>query len=111
MAMPRIEIEQAEREDLLLGESSTESFDRIAFAARALELLGPRRTTIALCAGTSRVRLEAGRAWGKGPDARWAILFVPPRASRRAIAIAVASLGGAPRTPYAFDILLNADLL
>lgn len=95
---------------VLLHETSRETFDRLRFAHRALELLGPRKTRVAI--GPSRqMMIESGTAWGRGPGARWATLYVPSNASRRAIAVAVLSLGGAPVTPYAIDVLMNADLL
>ena len=87
-------------------ESSTESFDRVAFAERALELLGPPpRTTVAICSGRSRIRVEAGRTWGK-PGERWAMLIVPPDASRRAIALAVAEIADRG-APWAFAVLFG----
>ena len=95
---------------VLLHETSRERFERLKFAARALELLGPRKTRVAI--GPSRqMMVESGAAWSRGPGARWAALYVPDNASRRAIAVAVLSLGGAAVTPYAMDVLMNADLL
>ncbi len=94
----------------LAHETSRERFDRVAFAARAVELLGPRATRVAV-APARAMHVESGRAWGRGEGARWATLYVPSNASRRAIAVAVVALGGAPYTPYALDILMNADLL
>jgi hypothetical protein len=96
-----------------LLEQSSERFDRFAFAARALELVRLERTRVVLCEGHARVRIESGRQWGgaRGPDGtaidRWAMLSIPPRASRRAIALAVAEL--APREPaaYVMDVLLH----
>jgi hypothetical protein len=90
-------------------ESSAESFDRLAFAERALAMLGPPpRTTVAICPGNSRLRVEGGRTWGK-PGERWAMLVVPNDASRRAIALAVAEIAqrGAP---WALDVLFGAAL-
>lgn len=105
--MPRIEIERIEQaEDL--AESSTESFDRIAFAERALELVRPPRTTVAICEGDRRVSVSFGREWGKAPDARWAVLSVPRNASRRAIASAVLDLHDGTARAWALDVLLAA---
>lgn len=103
--MPRIELERVEvSEDL--DQVSTESFDRIAFAHRAVALVRPPRTKVAICDGARSVQLDSGRAWGKGTDARWAVLSVPKNASRGAIARAVLGLaGGAPR-PFALDVLM-----
>ena len=92
-------------------EVSTERFDRMAFARHAVDLVRPRRTTVAFCEGHLRVRVEGGRQWGKGDDARWAIVSVPQTASRRAIALAVATLMHTSEVPYALDVLLEDALL
>lgn len=103
--MPRIELERIEQaEDQ--AQRSTESFDRIAFAEHAVALVRPAGTTVAICGGSRRVKLEAGRAWGRGPSARWAVLSVPRDASRRAIANAVLELGVAKDRPWVLDVLL-----
>ena len=53
---------------------------------------------------------DEGRMWGKAEGERWAMVSVPPTASRRAIALAVAGLaagpGGRTATPYLLDVLL-----
>lgn len=105
--MPRIELERIEEvEDA--SQTSTERFDRIAFAERALALVRPAGTTVAICEGQRHVRVEAGRQWGAAVGQRWAILSVPGNASRRAIASAVLELStsGASR-PWALDVLLG----
>jgi hypothetical protein len=89
-----------------LDEKSDERFDRAAFARQALDLVQPPETTVAICPGASRMRVESGRAWGRGSGARWAVLAIPPQASRRAIALAVAELASAPR-PYVLDVLFS----
>lgn len=108
--MPRLELdpwaeERREQEDL--WQSSNDSFDRMAFAERAVALVRPKGTTVAICEGMRRVRLEAGRQWGGPPGARWAILSVPRNASRRAIATAVLALNDGPTRPYALDVLVR----
>lgn len=105
--MPRIELERIEEvEDA--SESSTEAFDRIAFAQQALALVRPTGTTVAICAGSRRVRVDSGRQWGAAVGQRWAVLSVPVNASRRAIASAVLELSafGAAR-PWALDVLVG----
>ncbi len=105
--MPRIEIERIEQaEDL--AESSKETFDRIAFTERALELVRPPRMTVAICEGSRRVKVAQGRQWSdRAPDAKWAILSVPHDASRRAIAAAVLRLhDGSPRA-WVLDVLVS----
>jgi hypothetical protein len=88
--------------DVELDETSDERFDRAELAMELLELVRPRRTTVAVCHG-SRLRVESGRVWGR-PDERWAVLAITPTASRRAIATAVATLARAAR-PYALAVL------
>ena len=104
--MPRIEIERIEQAEEL-AESSTETFDRIAFAERALELVRPPRMTVAICEGSRRVGVVAGRQWGKEPDARWAVVSVPRDASRRAIASAVLGLHQGTSRAWALDVLMS----
>ncbi len=117
--MPRLEIDFGDvrewrEQDRVLHETSDERFDRLAFAQRALDLVNPHRTRIAVFVDEGKkrrpghmasVRVESGRAWGRGEGARWAILSIPARASRRAIAMAVSELSGAP-LPYALDVLI-----
>jgi hypothetical protein len=100
--------------DRVVDETSDERFDRTAFARRAIDLVQPRRMIIAICEGTSRLRVESGRLWGvprpepddpSEPGERWAMLAIPPRASRRAIALAVAELAASPRA-YTLDVLM-----
>lgn len=105
--MPILELEGMHdvyfEHDRALEETSDERFDRAAFAMQALELVRPPRTTVAVCSG-SRLRVETGRTWGRGPGERWAMLSIPPTASRRAIATAIAELASAPR-PWVLDLL------
>lgn len=104
--MPRIEIEYIEQaEDF--AESSAESFDRMAFAERAIALVRPRTMTVALCEGSRRVRVEAGKQWGAQPGARWAIVSVPANASRRAITSAVLGLLEGSGKAWALDVLMS----
>lgn len=105
--MPRIEMERVEvSEDL--AQVSTESFDRLAYAHRAVALVRPPKTTVAICDGARAVRLDSGRAWGEGSGARWAVLSVPRNASRRAIARAVLGLADSGARPFALDVLLSS---
>lgn len=92
-----------EREEAV-DETSDEAFDRAAYARRALDIVRPPRTTVAICEGAARMRVEQGRVWGSGPGERWAMLAIPSRASRRAIALAVAELARVP-APYALEVL------
>jgi hypothetical protein len=100
-----------------VDETSDERFDRAAFARHALDLLKPQAFVVAICGGATRMRVESGRLWGRrrttdeAPErgapaspTHWAMLAIPARASRRAIALAVAELARVP-PPYALDIL------
>jgi hypothetical protein len=92
-----------------VDEVSDERFDRAAFARRAIDLVHPRRTTIALCEGASRLRVESGRIWGRDGE-RWALLALPAMASRRAIALAVLELAGdasSRAAAYVLDVLMD----
>jgi len=113
--MPRIELERIEEVDDV-DQRSSESFDRVAFAERALALVRPPRMVVAVCPGSRRLRVEAGRQWGGSEGERWAVLEIPHDASRAAITRAVLTLGGpaatgdherAPR-PWAFDVLVRS---
>lgn len=83
-------------------------FDRIAFAMRALDRLRPKRMTVAVYSAVSELRVETG------PNLRcsggtWAIVGIPPRASREHIAYALAELVGVASVPYAVRMLLAAE--
>jgi hypothetical protein len=94
--------------DRAMIETSNERFDRVAFAERAIALVRPERTTVAICAGARQLRVESGRQWGR-PGERWAMLAIPARASRRAIALAVAELadGASAERAWVYDVLLG----
>lgn len=103
--MPRIEQSTIDvSEDL--AETSSETFDRLAFAHRAVALVRPPRTIVAICDGARAVKLDSGRAWGEGRGARWAVLSVPRDASRSAIARAVLGLADTSSKPFALDLLM-----
>jgi hypothetical protein len=111
--MPRlnVELERVERAEQDLAESSTERFDRIAFAERAVALVRPPNTRVAIREGSHRVHVEAGRQWGRARDARWAIVSVPQDASRRAIATAVLALHEQAPSPYRSSRAWRLDVL
>ena len=89
-----------------LTETSDERFDRGSFARRAVDLVRPPRMTVAICEGSSQLRVESGPIWGRRGET-WALVAIPERASRRAIALAVAALARVPRA-YALDALLDS---
>jgi hypothetical protein len=85
-----------------------ERFDRIAYAMHALRLLSPAKTTVAIYRAGLRLRVERGRDLRAGAGATWATLGIPPHASRRQIALAVAELAGVAEVPFVVDLLVNA---
>ncbi len=108
--MPRFDLgarpDSAEYE-LERGEWSLEDFDRVAFVHRALDVLRLEpKTKVVICRGR-HLRVDAGRAWGEGEGQRWALVSVPERASRRALALAIAGLMGSEARPWALDVLLS----
>jgi len=92
--------------DRVVDETDDEGFDRAAFARRALDLVRPPDMTVAICEGASRLRVESGRQWGGPAGSTWALLAIPARASKRAIALAVAQLVRQP-TAWALDTLMG----
>jgi hypothetical protein len=84
-----------------------ERFDRIAFALRALEILKPRGMTVAVFHSRFSLRIERGRDWSGGPEATWAMVAVPPDATRENIVLALTELSGLPVTPWLLDTLLS----
>ena len=85
-------------------------FDRIAFAMRALHRLRPTRIKVAVYQAVSSLRVETGRDHRRGEGATWAIVGIPPHASREHIAYALASLLGVASVPYAVQALLADDI-
>ena len=81
-------------------------FDRIAFAMRALRRLKPKGMTVAVYSAVSALRIRSGRDLAGGDGARWAIVGIPPHASREQIAYALAELAGAEKTPFAVQMVL-----
>ncbi|AUX25337.1 hypothetical protein SOCEGT47_058810 [Sorangium cellulosum] len=84
-------------------------FDRIAFALRALDRLRPKRMTVAVYSAVSTLRVERGRNLQRGEGGSWAIVGIPPHASREHIAYALAELAGVEAVPYAVQSLLAAE--
>ena len=81
-------------------------FDRIAFAMRVLHRLRPRHVKVVVYSTVSALHVESGRDHRRGDDARWAIVGIPPHASREHIAYALASLLGVASVPYALQTLV-----
>jgi hypothetical protein len=84
-------------------------FDRIAFAMRALRRLRPRRMKVAVYPAAEALRVHSGRDYQRGAGASWAIVGIPPHASREHIAYALVELAGVASVPYAVQMLLAED--
>lgn len=84
--------------------TDAERFDRIAFAVRALGVLRPD-ATVAVYPRSLDLRVERGRDLARGPGAEWAIVGIPPNASREYIAFALAELAGLEASPFVVDLL------
>ncbi len=84
-------------------------FDRVAFAMRALGRLRPKRMKVAVYSAVSTLHVERGRDFGRGEGATWAMVGIPPHASREHIAYALVELAGVASVPYAVQMLLADD--
>jgi hypothetical protein len=84
-------------------------FDRIAFAMRALRRLRPRRMKVAVYPAVEALRVHRGRDFQRGDGSSWAMVGIPPHASREHIAYALVELAGVASVPYAVQMLLSDD--
>jgi hypothetical protein len=84
-------------------------FDRIAFAMRALRRLRPRRMKVAVYSATASLKVQSGADFRRGEGATWAMVGIPPHASREHIAYALVELTGVASVPYAVQMLLADD--
>lgn len=93
-------------EDLRHIDRERPGFDRVAFAMRALRVLRPVGLTVLVREGRWELRVETGKAWGHAPGDRWAMVSIPPDATRERIALALAELAGAQHDPFVMAVLL-----
>lgn len=82
-------------------------FDRVAFALRALRLLIPTDTRIAVFR-SSRLQVIQGLDLARGPNARWVMLGIPWDASAESIVLALTELAGVGQQPYTLEASLSA---
>lgn len=83
-----------------------EAFNRIAYARELLRMLKVQRR-VALCVGAEKLRVEEGGIPGVGGKLPWAILQIPPDASRAHIALTIARLARRERDPFLLDLMLR----
>jgi hypothetical protein len=81
-------------------------FDRIAFAMRALRRLRTRQMRVVVYTTMSTLQVERGNDPRRGKGATFALVGIPPHASREHIAYALAELAGVASLPYAVQALL-----
>lgn len=86
---------------------SSERFDRIAYAMSLLRLLKPPMT-VAVYPGSHFIHVERSRP--RAPREPWAILGIPPHATRETIATAIAELTGRDGAPFMIDLLCSAGV-
>lgn len=86
--------------------SDPEHFDRVAFALRALDILNPANMTVAVYERSGGFFVERVRDLRHGPRAMWAMLGIPPRASRAQIALTLLELAGVGHEPFLVDLLV-----
>jgi hypothetical protein len=102
-----VPFERRERRELVYDHDPGE-FDRVAFAMRALERLAPRRLTVAVYPSSVSLNVQRGRDLRR-EGSEWAIVGIPPHASRAYIAYALAELAGVESVPYAVQMMLADD--
>ncbi|MBN1609352.1 MAG: hypothetical protein JW940_22165 [Polyangiaceae bacterium] len=84
---------------------STAGFDRLAFALRAVQLLRPHATDVAVYRST-HLHVVQGRDLSRGGEARWAIVGIPNNASAEAVALALLELTDLSQRPLALELAL-----
>lgn len=87
-------------------EYDQEAFDRILYAKQLLRMLKVQRR-VAICIGKEKLHVEQGGLPGFPEQRPWAILSIPPDASRAHIAITVAQLAKRARDPFLLDLMLR----
>lgn len=81
-----------------------EKFSRVDFAIQVLELLRPQMD-VTVYSSVRSLQVRRGRNWAVGPDTFWAMVAIPPRASRYHVAYALAELVGKADQPFVVDLV------
>lgn len=98
-----------EVEDLRARRYRSERFNRMRYARRVLDALRPDRVDVLLVQGVTELRVERGHRWGHPIGHTWAMVTVPPVATREEIALALMELAGSLTEPYVLHALLALD--
>ncbi|MFO0759380.1 MAG: hypothetical protein U0359_23000 [Byssovorax sp.] len=91
--------------DRLVEYHDPADFDRVAFAMRTLRRLRTGKMTVAVYQAVTSLQVERGRDLRRGGES-WALVGIPPHASREHIAYALAELAGVASVPYTVQMLL-----
>jgi hypothetical protein len=86
-----------------------ERYSRLDFALAVLDILRPD-IDVVVYPGRRRLQIERGRNWSQRPDAAWALIGIPPNASRYQVAFALAELVGKAHEPFVVDLLARTRL-
>ena len=98
-----------EVQDVRVRRYRRERFDRIRYAMRVLDVLRPARVDVTLTAGYRDLRVERGHAWRRPPGYLWAMVSIPPDATREEIALALIDVSGSPGGALVLESLLAID--
>jgi hypothetical protein len=98
-----------EVQDLRVRRYRRERFDRIRYARKVLDALCPVHVDVTLCEGHRDLRVERGKAWRRPPGFQWALVAIPPEATREEIALCLLELAGVPQGALALETLLALD--
>jgi hypothetical protein len=69
-----------------------EDFDRVRYALRVIDTLRPPRVNVLVREGIGEVRIDRGHQWDMPSGYTWAMVSVPPQATREEIAMALIEL-------------------
>ena len=94
------------RDRAFRAREDTDGYDARRYASQVLRALRMANVSVALFHGTRGVQVNTGRAWGGGPDQRWATVSVAPWATREEVATALALLAGRAQEPLLIESLL-----
>lgn len=86
-----------------------QDFDRLRYARRVLDALNPDRVSVLLVAGYKDIRVDRGHEWTRPAGYTWAMVSVPPDATREEIALAMMDLAGVTGGAFTLEALLALD--
>lgn len=84
-----------------------ERYSRVDFAMALLDILRPA-IDVVVYPGRRRLQIERGRNWSQPAGTSWALVAIPPTASRYQVAFALAELVGKAHEPFVVDLLARA---